>query len=99
MNPCKCTTCANYKPGTTPPFPQALRTHQLKKGMVVRDGNTNSGPIYVITEDPGDQIWLQVLSTRPGGEPIPTKISLRDHGCQPYDSGRWNPTWWLREVK
>ena len=86
--------CANFKPKNSPPFPDALRTADLKKGMLVVS-NWNSR--YVILEKPSNE-WVKVLRFWTGYAQEDA-ISLADHGCEPDESGKWNPSNWLREVK
>lgn len=88
--------CADFKP--KPPFPQGLRTADLKRGMVVTNGDGRTGFIYTILEAPSPK-WVKVLRALAGHTPLEQKISLGDHGCQPYASGVWNQYSWLREVK
>ena len=91
-------SCANFVPKTTEsPFPQGLRTSDLKVGMVVTRGNFKD-TIFTILEEPSGE-WLKVLTAFPGFKPREIAISLADHGCQPYESGAWNKINWLREVK
>jgi len=83
----------------SPPFPQGLRTRDLKVGMVVRKGNIGKGGyIYTIIESPGSE-KVKVLRACPGYIPKEDTFYLGDHGCQPYKSGVWNKTNWLREVR
>lgn len=89
--------CANFKPRDESPFPKGLRTEDLKVGMVVRKGNVD-GFIYTILKQPGD-VWVWVLRATPDRTARETYVSLADLGCQPYESGAWNHSNWLREVK
>ncbi len=85
-------TCANFIAKV--PFPKALRTKDLEKGMLVESG---SGTRYVILEIP-DDTWLKTLKFGKGYAREGTMM-LAEHGCQAYESGRWNQHNWLREVK
>jgi len=88
-----------------PPIPSyscRLLTADLKVGMVVRNGKADDGCIYTVLGPPcflPTEGWLKVLAAFPGIVPLETNISLGDFGCQPYRSGVWNTTNWLREVK
>ena len=95
VNEMDCRNCANFKPKQESPFPQGLKTADLKMGMVVTCGN---GAVYTILEAPKGK-WLKVFCAYPRYTPREDTISLADHGCQPYESGAWNPRNWLREVK
>ncbi len=77
------------------PFPNGLKTHELRVGMIVRNGKHSTGFVFTILEEPGET-WVKVL--RHATEPWETNISLADFGCQPYKNGKWNPVNWLVEV-
>ena len=91
--------CANFKPKLNLPFPDTLRTADLHTGMLVVD---NRGSYMVILEEPSAK-KVQVLHFGKGigygGHAYETEDFLSDRGCQPYDSGKWNETNWLKEVK
>lgn len=89
--------CANFKPKNESPFPEGLKTEDLKVGMVVRKGNV-TGSIYTILEHPGEKS-VRVLGVREGHKPTETWLSLPDNGCQPYQNGVWDLCSWLRKVK
>lgn len=89
---------ANFKPKNESPFPEGLKTEDLRVGMVVRGGNLHNGHIYTILEPPKN-MWVKVLLASPDSKPREDKIPLANCGCQPYWNGVWNEWNWLREVK
>ena len=85
--------CANFIPKREGPFPDTLRTKDLEKGMLVEDNHHSR---YVILELGPKK--MKVLSFHKGFV-WETECYYSDRGCEPYSSGIWNQSNWLREVK
>ncbi len=92
-----CDNCVNYEPKREPPFPQGLRTKDLKVGMLVTAGNRcpDNNFFYVILDEPGEAS-VRILK---GYKTQKYDISLANRGCQPYKNGKWDQSNWLKEVK
>ena len=86
--------CANFEPKNESPFPEGLKTENLKAGMLVEN---NYGARQVILELLDDR-WMEVLLLDKGAV-VELQESFADNGCQPYKDGRWNQSNWLREVR
>lgn len=86
--------CANFKPKNESPFPEGLKTEDLRVGTLAEN---NYGARYVILELLNDR-WMKVLLFG-GGTVFEHETSFADNGCQPYEDGTWNQSNWLREVK
>ncbi len=87
-----CNNCANFK--VKVPFPKALRTKDLERGMLVESG---SGTRFVILEVL-DGKWFKALTFGPGYA-REQELSLAGNGCQAYENGGWNQYNRLCEVK
>ena len=87
-----CYDCVNYKAKGSP-FPGTLRTEDLEVGMLVVD---NCGSRYVILGLGPEK--MKGLSFHRGFV-WETERYYPDSGCQPYSSGKWSSSNWLKEVK
>lgn len=92
-----CKTCKNYEP-IDAPF-DGVKTDKLIIGMLLKAfhrGQPFRG-FFVVVEEP-DFEKVRVINIFKEFKPRETEIYLVDHGCQPYENGRWNSANYLQEV-